>query len=552
MKSFANDDAVKGKDPVNILRALLKELSIPVTDATVRDSVLSHPYYPSLLSVSESLERWGLDTLALDLSASVNTSPSEEISPSALSQLPCPFLAHCPLSGADPYFIITGTNEEGVICMDGRRRQRSLSYDEFSRIWDGKVLVMERKEPNGEPGYLSMRRVERWNRLRIPLLLAVLLVPMIAAAWQFVTTAGKATEDKIYFLVLSIGNILGLATTMLLLGLEFGKGSASLHRWCSLSKKMSCAAVVHDRRARLSGGISWSELGFVYFAGSLIYGCLGEYYALSLAPLVLSGFLSVGYIAFSLLYQGLVIRKWCLFCLIVLVILLGEWLAAMLTGQTENPGNNVKYLFARWTFMEYVLLLFAYIIPAVCWMLWKPYWLGAREAKVLRQELNRFKRNEVIFQSLLSQEKSVGDDPQHIGLTVGNAAAENSLLVVSSPFCAPCARTHQKVEHLLEVNPRWKARIIFSTVDEDVLAAKLIGYFIGVESVGGEAALRRALHEWYEDQVYKEVEKKDETDREIAAMRYWCIREDIRYTPTVYVNGRLLPELYDIEDLQYL
>lgn len=44
---------------------LLKELNVPVTASTVIDTIESHPDYPNLYSISDSLEKWKVENLAL-------------------------------------------------------------------------------------------------------------------------------------------------------------------------------------------------------------------------------------------------------------------------------------------------------------------------------------------------------------------------------------------------------------------------------------------------------------------------------------------------------
>ncbi|WP_431214612.1 hypothetical protein ACQ86N_07465 [Puia sp. P3] len=64
-------------------------------------------------------------------------------------------------------------------------------------------------------------------------------------------------------------------------------------------------------------------------------------------------------------------------------------------------------------------------------------------------------------------------DPGAVGLVIGDAHAERSLVLVSNPYCAPCGKMHQQLERLLENDRRWKARIIFSIAgqDEDAVGA---------------------------------------------------------------------------------
>lgn len=521
MKNFANEAATAGKDPVNIVTALLKELSVPVTDATIRDSLLSHPYYPSLLCVSDSLEQWGLDTMALD------------ISPSGLSQLPCPFLAHCPTVGDDPYWIVKAAGSDELICMDSRRRIRPVALQEFCGVWDGKVLVMERRDVYGEVDYPVRRRAERWGRMRMAFAVLVLLLPMVAALREYL----REERDGFYFSALLAGNILGVLTTLVLLGFENGWASEGLKRWCSLSDKMSCAAVLQSRGARLWKNVSWSDLGLVYFAGSLAYSWLVAYGGAPLAPLALCNYISLGYVVFSLLYQGLVIRKWCFFCLLIQGLLLGE---GLLVAVTRQPAG----LMASGSFFA------AYAIPGACWILLKPMWMRSMEAGVLRRELNRLKRNELVFQSLLGKADALQNDPGAVGLVIGDESAERSLVLVSNPYCGPCGKMHQKLERLLENDRRWKARIIFSIAGQDEQAVRVVWSFFHAADTGGEAGLRRALHDWYGGM--KRGKEGFDRDRRIESMTDWCRKENIRYTPAVYVDGRRLPEPYDIEDLQFL
>src|SRR5579875_2929482 len=61
---------------------LLKRLQVPVTASSVIDSLEEHPDYPSLYSISDSLQKWKVDNLALKVKAE------------ALEELPTPFIAH--------------------------------------------------------------------------------------------------------------------------------------------------------------------------------------------------------------------------------------------------------------------------------------------------------------------------------------------------------------------------------------------------------------------------------------------------------------------------
>jgi len=45
--------------------------------------------------------------------------------------------------------------------------------------------------------------------------------------------------------------------------------------------------------------------------------------------------------------------------------------------------------------------------------------------------------------------------------------------------------------------------------------------------------------------------EKDLVEIEFQKHEFWRMKNQIRATPTVLVNGYLLPEIYNIEDLQH-
>jgi len=41
-------------------------------------------------------------------------------------------------------------------------------------------------------------------------------------------------------------------------------------------------------------------------------------------------------------------------------------------------------------------------------------------------------------------------------------------------------------------------------------------------------------------------------NKKIEDMNEWCKEIDIRFTPTFFINGYQLPEIYNIRDIKYL
>lgn len=123
---------------------LLKELKIPVTASTVIDTIESHPDYPSLYSISDSLQKWKIENLALKVEAE------------NLEKIPVPFIAHSRTGGGN--FILVNAVNGAVEYIDEKGKPNRKSSEEFSKEWDNIALLAESKKDSGEKNYRLQRK----------------------------------------------------------------------------------------------------------------------------------------------------------------------------------------------------------------------------------------------------------------------------------------------------------------------------------------------------------------------------------------------------------
>jgi hypothetical protein len=73
--------------------------------------------------------------------------------------------------------------------------------------------------------------------------------------------------------------------------------------------------------------------------------------------------------------------------------------------------------------------------------------------------------------------------------------------------------------------------------------------------------MQQILDDWYlnVNKDYKTFCEKypingsfNEQEIKITAMRSWCDIAHVTHTPTIFVNGYMLPENYKIEELKYI
>ncbi|NJO25306.1 MAG: thioredoxin domain-containing protein [Bacteroidia bacterium] len=152
-------------------------------------------------------------------------------------------------------------------------------------------------------------------------------------------------------------------------------------------------------------------------------------------------------------------------------------------------------------------------------------------------------------------------NPEGLGIALGNPNASNTIIKVCNPYCGPCARAHPAIEELLENNHDLKVQIVFTaTDDEKDKSAQPVRHLMALYEQNDKQLIQKALDDWYgaDKKEYDVFADKYELNGEVEtqgeklkAMKAWCDEVKIEFTPTFFVNGFQLPDLYKIEDVKY-
>jgi len=536
------------EQPVNAVIELLVQLKVKVTHTTVDATLQNHPDYPSLLSLSDSLNTWNVNNAAF------------KIAPDQLNTLPVPFLAFI---GAGKY-VIVNTIQNPIIYYTDTQQGKVVNtpISDFLKIWEGVVLLAEATKQSGEKNYKYNKHKEILRALKIPALLVFVLFISIAAVLSIYDR--YATVSFNFFTAYTILLFLKITCTLitsLLLWYQIDKANPTLQKICTAGKKTSCNAILNSKSAKI-GGISWSEIGFFYFAGGFLFvvasaienSDIAIFSTLQIIQLI--NLLALPYIIFSIYYQWRVAKQWCPLCLTVQAILLLEFVTFISTGtfQHFNLVNSIN-------FSTLSTLLITFTFPIIAWFLLKPLLQGRQKAKQDYHSLKRLKFNAEIFNSLLQKQKQITVTTDGLGITLGNLDATNTLIKVCNPYCGPCAKAHTEIDKLLQENENLKVQIIFtSTANENDHRSHPVKHLMAIAENNVEANTKQALDDWYlaEKKDYRAFSNKYPMNGElkkqelaIEKMKQWCSKIEISFTPTFFFNGSQLPKEYSIDDLQY-
>jgi len=197
----------------------------------------------------------------------------------------------------------------------------------------------------------------------------------------------------------------------------------------------------------------------------------------------------------------------------------------------------------------------------ILWIFLKPLFLKLQQLQPLKQQLRQFKYNNELFHKMLTAQPKYTQPDEEWCIVLGNVEATNSIIMVTNPYCEPCASTHRLLDELLYQRADIQARIIFSTsnADEDT-RIPVSRHLMALNEQSDKNLVKRAMHDWYK-QKHKNynvwakaypVDLSQESFYKLDKQRDWCQIADITATPILLVNGHRLPNLYNLTDLKYM
>src|SRR5689334_6332295 len=111
---------------INTVHCLVKDLHVKVTGTTIARRLREHPDFPSLLSISDALNAWKIENLAIRI-------PADK-----LPELPLPFITKIKVDRKYSMCVVKEFNQHQVTVSEGTSYAwKKMPYDEFLQRWQG-------------------------------------------------------------------------------------------------------------------------------------------------------------------------------------------------------------------------------------------------------------------------------------------------------------------------------------------------------------------------------------------------------------------------------
>lgn len=480
------------------------------------DLFLSHPNYPSVFAITDSLDTLSVENIALKV-------PKEQ-----LTALPDFFMAFY----KDDLALVQ-KSEKGIDIHNTKGEKYHLSFNEFLADWNGVVIAIE---PNTIIGAKNEKTSIKWLSYIFP------GVVLIASSILY-------NNYSLNSILLLFTAVIGLIISIFIIQEKLGIKNEMVSKLCSINPNASCDSVIKSNKNDKNKWVHFSDLPLLYFGISVLSILIQPEHSS-----VIIGFLSllsIPVLLYSIWLQKFQLKKWCVLCLAVSCIVV---IQSLVFG-FSNPS------FPTILSINFFGFLFSMVLVASIWFFIKPVLENKVKGEKEINEFKKFKRNYNLFQFLTKEIPILNGFDQLEGLHFGNLKANLQLTIILSPSCGHC---HKAFEEAFELVAKFPERVFLNVLfninpeNNDNPYKSVVESLLAINHFNPEK-INEAISDWHikkmELEQWKEKWAINVTDmkvnHQIHQQYHWCFENEFNYTPVKIINNKLFPKEYEINELKY-
>jgi uncharacterized membrane protein len=498
---------------INIVKKYLNKNLFSDRVAAFETLFHSHPNYPSMYAITDSLELLSIENLVLKV-------PKEQ-----LTGLPDSFLAFYANN-----FVMVSKKEDNISIETERGNQKKISYENFLSNWDGVILAIAPNETSQKPTSKTSHKTLWYALTSLSILIALSLF---------------FYGLKSFYGLFLLNAIVGFVVSVLIILQKMDIQNTLASKICNSIGDDSCDSVIKSSKNKGNKILDFSDLPLLFFGINLMAIIL---FPITSAIIGLLSLLSMPIVVYTIWAQKFRLQKWCALCLMIATILVNQ---AVLFG--FNPEITLEF--------SIFFYLVSFITVTTAWLLVKP--LLEEKGKMQKTIINllKLKRNYQIFDSLSKNIKVLEGFEQLEGVTFGNRDAPIKLSLILSPSCVYCHKTFQE-GYQLSINYPDKVSLFilfninpenpnnpYKKVVENILKRNRYNPLEAQNAIIDWHINKLTLEDWQKKWVIASIDPKN--NQQLLLQYQWCMVNEFNYTPVTLVNKKLFPQEYDINDLKF-
>lgn len=261
---------------LNTIIAYLHRLGFNHKLNEFKNNYYSHPNYPSLLAITDSLNLVGIENVAANV-------PFNNI-----NNLPNKFVAELVVNNKNDFFIIEKVDDEFFISNENLKRNK-YNFQSLTSFWTGLILLVEENE--------SPTTKENGSRYSNFILLAIIGLCLVLLK-----------NNSLYSIVQLILSLTGLFLSFEINKSFFSDSKNVESKFCNYGNDFSCNDIIKSNTEIFKGYLSFVDLPILFFSFSFL---LQVFFPNLNSIIGLLSLLSSPVILYSIYYQKFNAKKWC-------------------------------------------------------------------------------------------------------------------------------------------------------------------------------------------------------------------------------------------------
>lgn len=362
-------------------------------------------------------------------------------------------------------------------------------------------------------------------------------------------------------------SIFGVIVCRLISFYAFQKNSRITNLFCGTADNKNCSGLLPKSLSRKYGYINFGDFGVVYFSATsfflLLTLLLFDRYELSILILAIPFTITFLLSLISLLYQKIVAKLWCKFCLIVVATVWAQFLFVLI-GFSKININSFEFNYSPSHNVLSLLIIYCTSLLICCfWLKYKITFGKWHESEKRLNSLRKWKHDPKIFMSILnSQSRAIANDFEK-EIWLGKHDAPIQMIIATNLYCRACADEYFALHRLLIKYPSELRVIIklnskeekpeynFNLANKYIIAAfEHIKEQLDRMQIFNQWFLTMNLTEW--KKVFYDVQPLNDYSDYFREHHNFFVSNRISRTPSVFLDGYAFPDGFDITDLDYL
>lgn len=536
IKTKSTHDASLG-----IIRNVGALLEFPIEKKAVLQDLLSHPDHPSMLAMSDVMMKYGIKNQGV------------LVEKDYLKEISLPFVTELENDEALGGVIVTNIENDKVEYLDPKNGYIVENIDFFKEKWYGPALLIDAA---------SKPVITKESKPSATLIFNNIVTYTLPLTLFVSQSAIFLSQNNFTGLLVSLLLILGTLICNFLIHDERMKFDIAMS-FCGKLSNYGCQRVLNSKLAKIFKVLGLSEIGLVCFLANSILLLLAAIYKSNIYQAsVLIGATSVAGVAFSFvaLYHQLKISKsWCLLCNLIAVI---NW--ALLATIVMSLSNIYPH-FPVISPGDIVVTINVYLTVLLVGTTSRQWInISIRQAEE-RKKLNHLYGSPWFFETLKLNGTKETEPYESNELVFGNPEANHQAIVVLSPQCFRCRDLYLNLKQAHEDNKILDYKIVLRMImfhpadaGQSLIFKMILPKFMFKNETTSEKI--RVFDDCYKygmDNPEKWMEvssssNEDYIEKEIERLTHWMEINEIKYTPTLIIDGHFVPPAFYNEYLKLM